>query len=365
MGKRIHLVAWVLALLFLFIGIGWTQEGFKFSGDIRLRSELDTQGEDDRPDRFRERIRFRFETKKRINGYLTVAARLATGNPDDPNSTHHTMGSGFDRIQFTIDRAYVAFKTRKLWMKGGKFAHPFKTPAIYKELVWDQDVQPDGFAVGYGLKKSDFSLDLIAAEYLFLEQANNPEALLTAGQMTLGFNLDPLVISGTIGGYFYSDPTPGGNTIILQGDNAGNAVDSAGTDFISDFSIVDSFIKLTHNLEGIPITLSTQFIVNVGADKSLTDEDQGFAIGMQVGNTKEPGDVKLYYQYQQVKQDAVFSAFSQDDFPVQTDFKGHLFGISYQFLEQTDLNFWGMVWSKDVEKANNQIRLRVDLTLKL
>ncbi len=364
MRKRFFLLSLGI-ILFLPSIEAIAEEGFKFSGDLRLRSELDTQRENDASDRFRERIRFRFGIQKEVNEYLTVAARLATGNPDDPNSTHQTMGPAFDRIQFTIDRAYVAFKKENIWAKGGKFAHPFKTPGVYKELVWDQDVQPDGIALGYGLKEEDFSLDIMAAEYLLLEQSNAPEALLTAGQLSLGYNSDPVGLSGGVGGYFYSDPTPAGNTTILDGDNAGNSVDSTSTEFISDFNILDAFLNLTYDADGTPITLSGQFFINLDADTSLSDEDQGFGAGIRIGKTQEPGDFKVYYQYQQVKHDAVFSAFAQDDFPVQTDFKGHLFGITWLFLEKTNLNLWGMLWKKDVDGAENQIRLRADLNLKL
>jgi hypothetical protein len=351
-------------LVNLLFGTAWGEEGFKFSGDLRLRSELDTERVNDAPDRFRERIRFRFGMKKAINDYLTVTGRLVTGNPDDPNSTHQTMGTSFNSFQFTLDRAYLEYKRGKYWIKGGKFANPFIPIAVISNLVWDDDVQPEGISMGYIRKNEKYNLSLIAGEYIVLEQQNDPEALITAGQLTAGIHSEKINITGGAGGYFYSDPTPAGNKTILDEDNAGNAVDSTGTDFISDFNIIDAMINFTYDASGTPITLSGEFIVNLGADSTLSEEDNGFSGGIRIGKTKEKGDFKVYYQYQEVKQEAVFSAFAQDDFSIHTAFKGHLIGVTWQFIEKANVNLWSMIWKRDIVDDDNHIRIRGDLNLK-
>ena len=54
-----------------------------------------------------------------------------------------------------------------------------------------------------------------------------------------------------------------------------------------------------------PIVLSAQFFTNLDAN---IDKDKGFAAGIRLGNTKSKGDFKLYYNFQLVEQDSVFSA---------------------------------------------------------
>ena len=54
------------------------------------------------------------------------------------------------------------------------------------------------------------------------------------------------------------------------------------------------------------------------------DADQGFAAGLKVAGSS--GCWNLYYQFQTVEQDAVFSPFAGDDFILQTNHQSHVFG---------------------------------------
>jgi succinate dehydrogenase flavin-adding protein (antitoxin of CptAB toxin-antitoxin module) len=351
------------------------EDKFKMSGDFRLRGEFDTNRDGDRPDRFRERIRFRAAAKYQVNPYLTVRSRLATGNPDDPNSPHQTLGTLFNRSPINIDWAYVQFRYEHLWINGGKFPHPFKTPGVYSELVWDADVQPEGIAAGYTLRVGDnLKILAIGAEYILREQGNDGDATLGAGQVALNLAQKPIAVTVAGGIYKYfkldaEDIGAAGLAGIVAGDNAGNAVIDTDADgnleFESDFTILDTFINLTYNAEisgkSRPIVLSAQFFTNLDAN---IDKDKGFAAGIRLGNTKSKGDFKLYYNFQLVEQDSVFSAFVQDDFLAATNFQGHLFGVTYRLLDRTDLNLWGLLSKRDEPEGDeSQTRLRADLNL--
>jgi hypothetical protein len=350
-------------------------EKFKMSADFRLRGEFNTNRDDVRPDQFRERIRFRTNAQYQINPYLTVNTRLATGNPADPNSPHQTLGSMFNRATFNIERAYVQFKYKQLWINGGKFAHPFKTPGVYGELVWDADVQPEGIAAGYTLKATDnLSIELTGAEYILLEQGNSGDATLSGGQAALNLSNNPISVTaaGGIYNYFKLNAEELGEAGLkrILADNAGNAIIDKNGDgqpdaFKSDFTIFDGFINLTYNAEiagkSQPITLSIQFFTNLDAK---VEKDTGFGAGIRVGNTKAKGDFKVYYNFQSVEQDSVFSAFAQDDFLASTNFQGHLFGVTYRLLDKTDLNLWGLLSKRDHPEGEGfQTRLRADLNL--
>jgi len=329
---------------------------YKFLGDFRFRSEFDTNRDNALPNRFRDRVRLRFGGNYRINDYFTVGGRLTTGDPEDPNSPYQTLGTVFKKTSFALDQAYVTFrlKTSPFWITGGKFAHPFQTPAIYKELVWDADVHPEGVAAGYGFNWTGAKAGLIAADYALVERNRDKDTFAAAAQIYFEVPRQPFSLLGAIGGYrYYNIDTD--QTVFR--DNAGNA---GATQFQSDFAIIDVFLNVTYKRGRWPVAFNAQFIKNTEAKIA---EDAGIAVGAALGETKSPGDIKLYYQYQLIEQDAVFSPFVQDDFLAQTNFKGHLFGLTWRLLEKTDLNLWGLISKQDSPSGKNwQNRLRADLT---
>lgn len=330
---------------------------YEFFGDFRLRSEYDANRDNNLKDRFRERVRLRFGANYRVNEYLTIGARLVTGNSDDPNSPYQTMGTIFNKAPFNLDRAHVTFRLKDipLWLIGGKFPHPFQTPAVYTELVWDADVHPEGVAAGYTFNWSDNKVGIIAADYILLEKNSDTDALTTAGQVFIEIPNESFTILAVLGGYRYYNMKK--DAAVFQ-DNAGNA----GTaQFTSDFAVIDAFFNFILRREVWPIVFNIQFIKNVEAN---IEEDTGFAVGAVLGQTTSPGDFKIYYQFQLVEQDAVFSPFAQDDFLAQTNFKGHVFGLTYRLLKKTDVNLWGLLSKLDTPGGGNlQTRFRADLTV--
>jgi putative porin len=117
---------------------------FVFSGDLRLRAEPTFGGPTDRSqDRFRERIRLRFNTEAALNDQLKGGFSFASGDLNDPISTNQTLGQYTTRKPIAIDRAYATYNPswfRPLTLTGGKFAYPW----FNTELVWDKDLNPEG-----------------------------------------------------------------------------------------------------------------------------------------------------------------------------------------------------------------------------
>src|SRR4029077_6238105 len=117
---------------------------FAFSGDIRLRAEPTFGGPADRSqDRFRERIRLRFNAEAKLNDQIKGGLSLASGDLNNPISTNQTSNQYNTRKPIAIDRAYVTYTPswlKPLTLTGGKFAYPW----FNTELVWDKDLNPEG-----------------------------------------------------------------------------------------------------------------------------------------------------------------------------------------------------------------------------
>ncbi len=162
-------------------------ERFEFYGDFRWRheSDFDLEGQ---PDRHRERLRFRVGANYRLRDDLVLGARMVTGDPDDPNSSHVTLGSGFDEFEASLDRLFLGWTPEWLddgFLRAGKSEHPFARNPIYGELVWDADIQPEGFVLGK-LASGFLGVDewqVHAGDYIVQEEARTragPWAWLTA-----------------------------------------------------------------------------------------------------------------------------------------------------------------------------------------
>lgn len=349
-----------------------------FYGDLRLRQESDFEL-DDKPDRHRQRVRFRFGSNYQLTDDLLLGARITTGNPSDPNSPHLTLGNVFHNFDISLDRAFVTY--RPDWLSGsqwtaGKFGHPFFQNPVYGELVWDADIQPEGAVAGYTISGLGVleKLDLIAGGYTLIEQATADDAFASVFQVAGRIRLaDHLVANQAIGYYLYSDPTPDGSPPIL-GDNAGNATldtngDGKADDFQSDFGILNPITAITYDGWKLPLTVSGEYILNTQARDG--QQDQGWAAGAAIGKAGKRGDWRLYYQWQVVEQDSVFSVFSQDDFLLQTNFRGHIFGMNYQVLDNLGMHLWGLVTAREelspgltTDSDQDQWRLRLDLNFK-
>jgi hypothetical protein len=105
--------------------------------------------------RNRIRLRLRVGAEMDLEDGLTFGVRIATGETNTPTSTNQTLGvansaqgSNFSKYAIWLDRAFVRYEasgeSANLVAYLGRFDNPFFAPT---ELVWDEDLGWDGFAV--------------------------------------------------------------------------------------------------------------------------------------------------------------------------------------------------------------------------
>ncbi|KAA3608717.1 MAG: hypothetical protein DWQ01_11475 [Planctomycetota bacterium] len=327
---------------------------WSFYGDFRLRWESnDNQGSEDR---HRQRIRLRAGAGYQVSEELSLGARLTTGNRQDPNNPHVDLGhDGFDRWEFNLDRAFLHYEPHwweSLWMDFGKFSNPIRRNPVFGELIYDADVQPEGVVAG--IQQEHWQL--VIGEYVITEQSLGEESLSTVLQAS-GQWQD---WNASLGYFFYGDVTPDRNQSLIRNDNAGNALTPSGRDFASRFGILHGLLSYSWD----SWVFAGEYFQNLRAASGIGD--QGFALG----SAYQAGDSKFYYQYQSIEQDAVFSAFAQDDFPtgMQTNYQGHVLGWKYKISEPVQLHVWLMAAEPEDAAAaglpaETFYRFRIDLNL--
>ena len=134
-----------------------------FFGDTRVRwegiyQEKGSSAQNNGIAQNRERFRLRFGARYKISDELEGAARLVSGNPDDPISSNQTTGNIFTKKPINIDQAYITFTPKNSFsllkdlewapfsMTAGKFPNPLFRPraGMISEMIWDDDLNPEG-----------------------------------------------------------------------------------------------------------------------------------------------------------------------------------------------------------------------------
>jgi hypothetical protein len=355
--------------------------GLKISGDFRFRHESEFQLNNAK-DRHRERVRFRIGAAYEVVKNVVVNGRLSTGSREDPRSPHQSFGEEFDKFEIHLDRISLTYQPADcvpgLTLTVGKIAHPFVTQTIYQELVIDADVSPTGVASIFELTKlTDApkwlgSARLAAGGYVVSEYQAGDDAYAGVFQAALELKpADAWSIHSTAGFYYYSDLTPDGAAVGIA-ENAGNVVidtDNDGTadDFASDFSIFNPTLALTTTSLPVPLTLSAEFIHNLRANGR--SGANGYALGAGVGKSQKAGDIRVYYQWQQIERDAVLTLFSQDDFRRTVDFRGHVFGATYVIADPVTFHAWMLVSRIDDPAAGQssdyEWKFRFDINVRI
>lgn len=343
------------------------RQRFKFSGDLRLRGEYDIDRTGN-PDRARPRVRFRLAIERELVRHVYVGARAATGsNERDPNSPHQTLGNGFRTYRIALDRVFLRWSPpieQRLTVYAGKFSNPLAAAPVYGELVWDADIGPEGVAA---ILEPVPAVRLVAAQYMLLQRSPGKSIGLTSAQATLSGNLSRnLSGTGAVGTYFYQRPDAAGAAFLAR-ENQGNALITEATTgdtlaFASDFDIVHAFALLRYATSRFPITVSGQYVINTSAPSG--SDDDGFAVGFEVGRIRQVGSWRVRYQYQDIGRESVFSPFAHDDFLNGTNYRGHLGAIAVQVLPMAHLNLWTL-WSATQEPRVDvlQKRFRLDLNV--
>lgn len=333
-------------------------------GRLRAESTFDQlNGED----RHRGRLRLRIGAEYQIDEGLKAGARLSTlSDGRDANNPHWDFGDGadgFSAAEIGLDRFYLDWQAHEeLRLTGGKFQQPFTRPPILRELAWDDDVNPAGVAAVWAPKSEDaLSFDVRATHVVATEVNSNA-----------GSSGDPAMSGLQANVYYKADASTefAAGTSYSKWSSLDNfaAIDQGNTPDAGDFGVWDTHASATFAGEGFErVTTFVQYLKNVEDDSG---DDQGYALGVQVGQTKGKGAINVFASYYDLETNSVFSPVAQDDAPIAgtgvgngDGVKGFVFGGQYFVLENVSLRLWAL--TTDVGESDDPYRLRFDIDFRL
>lgn len=292
--------------------------GLDVSGDTRVRQEWNFV---DGRDRSRTAVRARLRATYAVSDKFSVGTQIATGDPDDPNSTDVTLGNFVDDFAISLDQAWIRYHSGGLTAYAGKFPQMFQRT----DMLWDSDVSPQGVAAAYSAGLGGGAkLDARGIYFVIDEAAAARDSDMLGGQLALSSPIGSDFKAGLTGSYYHY--RLGSVVGTDAGDFRGNLL-SAGR-YLSDFHLVEAIGTLgwTGPSERWPIAFTADYVRNLGAAVS---GDTAFNLELAAGRTAKPGDFRIAYNFSEVEVDAVLAAFSHDNIDLSTNYRLHGLGLSY------------------------------------
>lgn len=297
----------------------------QFKGDIRLRHE-DVDADDSnsaRGDQDRQRIRARFGMYSQINPQVDAGIRVATGSSSDARSTNQSMDNYFDKKQLWLDLAYIDYHPTalpNLHLIGGKMNQPWVSMG---DVIWDSDINPEGFAATYTADLGGAELFTNAGYYVLKDNVDGDgvqfrhDLRLYSGQ--LGARFAPMDdVKVMLGGSIYSYDNDKDSEALAVNGNTTN-----------EFTLYEGFGQIDLTGLAIPLSAYGQYVVNGETD---SDQDTAWLAGVKT----KLGAFSLDYNYRDVQRNAVVGAFTDSDFGNGfTGSRGHKVKVGYEI----DKNF--------------------------
>jgi hypothetical protein len=369
---------------------------FVFSGDVRLRAEPTFGGPTDRSqDRFRERIRLRFNVEAQLNDQLKGGFSLASGDLNNPISTNQTANQYDTRKPIAIDRAYATYNPswfRPLTLTGGKFAYPWSNT----ELVWDKDLNPEGAGETLAFNVKTPILKKFSVVGFQLPFAENKRTAATDksfyNTMVYGEQLQTFWQLGSrvkLSAYtsFYdwkyadsiafsvvtaNNASPNNGLLTLNGSGLQNSIATVmvtnattGTktitsaQFASKFGILDSLAQfdIRTPYERWPIIFVGNFAQNTRACENLPNIPVGavfsapcdpharhaYWLEARMGRTNRKGDWQFGYTRIVIQREAVIGAFNYSEIFPANNVEIHRSEVLYQLFQNVTLQLNALI----------------------
>ncbi len=333
----------------------------KVKGDVRLRYQTEDKDNDGNPSRDRYRVRARLGVVANPDDKWEAGIGAASGG-DDPRSTNETLDKTFESPDLRLDYAYAKYSPSKMIsITGGKIKNPIWGT---KDLLWDSDINPEGFAATVTHKFADnFEMFFTPAYFILDEYKTESDPSMLAIQPGINWKLnDNTRFQFAMTYYKFSNVQ--GNDFSLHGSGT-NSVDESGN-LIYDYDSIaldaDFGIKLPDRFGFVEYAnIFGQYV-----DSDADNDNKGYLYGLKFGNkslrTIKSWEVKV--NYRELEKDAWL------DFLPDSDFYGGATGVKGMEYElkiglTKHLSFaLDYYHAKPIDNSEKQNILQADLVYK-
>jgi hypothetical protein len=356
----IGITAAVLLPLTRVTGAGQTV--VKIAGDFRYRHQISREQE--KATRTLERFRARISFSATVSDNMDLVLGLASGPSDvEPATRNQNMTLGFSAKPVWLDLACFNWHPAvipRLSVSGGKMRIPFFCSEI-SELVWDNDVTPEGMSASYAPSIGKTGLRFNAGTFVVQDRKADGNATLAAfgAGFRTGLFDDRTFLRAGVGYYDFSGAR-GKPTFFDSQNGFGNTVDKKDN-YANDYNELEIGGELEARPFGFPVSIRGHAVKNT----AVRCNDRAWMTGLQLGKCENVLSWSVQYQYRYAEKDAVIGVFTDSDFAGGgTDSRGHMLKINLQAGKGAQLGAAFYAVDKDLVKRYYYRRVQADLTVK-
>ena len=310
---------------------------FIWNGMIRTRLQGDYQDGSNAVNRFQYGAFL--NATLRVTDRIDVTGKVMSGNPKAITvADWMSYGDLFERENSHISWMYARVRPNpSLTLTAGKFPLPFFRPT---QIVLDSDLSPEGLAQQITTKSADgsatFRLNL--GQFMINQLASPVKDLdrtyFLGGQAMAQFTQPGrsqtlAVAYYTVGGVdsLYAAQNLRSPALIVAANS--NRPNADRTGFLSEFRMVNFSGQYTQTMNGRPLALNADYVLNTGAD----DMKHGISGSVMYGSTGKVGDTRTGIQLYLMQPDATLATFSNIDY-TQTNSKGAALFFGHHLIEK-------------------------------
>ena len=335
-------------------------DSLKFFGDLRLRYEHHSADGVQLRERNRYRFRLRFGfIKIWLDDQMEVGFRLASGanNTDNGRSTHQTLTGVFNKKELWIDRVYAKYSPNAvpgLTVIAGKMPNVLE----HTDLIFDPNINPEGLLISYHRELHGIDVFGTFAHFAVNESQAGHDTILNVYQ----------------GGF--RAPLPGGVNTMLAATwyDFENYEDLEATTngWNRNTKMINVLARAKFKACALPWQVYFDWVHNTQDNDETADfenADDGYALGVKVGENKKQGDWSAGYLFQYIEMNATPAGLNEAGFATPngagTNIKGHVFKVAYNltdFLAAGGSVF--LVQPITGDRDENDFLMRLELTWK-
>lgn len=277
-------------------------------GDFRYRYEDLYQEGATNSTLITHKLRVRMGFKANPSEDTQFDLRMATAN--GRTSTNQTLGnanSAGANYDFKLDRASLTWNQIKpLKVQAGRMANPFFLPGD-SDLVFDSDLNFDGLSTRYDAPQffaqaSSFQVDRTTT--------TNPDIDLKMNSLSAGYKMGSEADQRlTIGAAIHY--LAGVKSHVVLATTAGNSTTGTGAaaTYNEDYRPIVVGVEYLKQTSTQPVTAFVEYVKN----DAVSDENQGYLVGVKYGKLKDKGTWQLAADYRELKKDAALAAWTDSD----------------------------------------------------
>lgn len=331
---------------------------FKIFGDIWMRHSILTKDFSKDLTNQMPEMRLDINLESRDINPIGYGLRIASGSVNRTTNLWWKFSDFYGRVPLNIDRFFITYRPENFFeMKIGRFKDIFSN----SEILLEDEISPQGSI--QTLKFADINDFFKEASLTTGEMVVNMDStfgntfsLNALGDIKLNFTeFVGLNLRGSFYNYIGANNIAQSSKIAadkkldvrMTGNENNNSLDENGN-YKNDFKIANGFGKIIFRIhDNFPLTLSADYIYNLGASK----DNIAYNFGVKIGSIKEAGNFMLGYNYKHLEKDATVSYFVEQEIG-GTDFKVHEAFASLKLFPSTVLS--ANLWSKQRISKDNE-----------